>query len=101
VTRQRRPLADGLYRLEVLLLSSVAAINLERRMIRRTPELEAFERRYLSERSNLSYHDALALFEAMWAEARALRPDFPGDWREDIAPVLAVARAVNGLAPET
>jgi hypothetical protein len=26
-----------------------------------------------------------------------LNPDFPGDWLEDLAADLAVARAVNGL----
>lgn len=70
-------------------------------MIRHTDELEAFERRYAREElARLSFGDALALFEALWAEARALGAEFPGDWREDIGPDLAVARAVNGLPPE-
>lgn len=48
---------------------------------------------------DLSYLDALAIFEALLEEARALRPDFGEDWEEDLAPDLAVARALNGLPP--
>ncbi|MGH9337804.1 MAG: hypothetical protein ACRD21_28970 [Vicinamibacteria bacterium] len=71
-------------------------------MIRRTEELEAFERRYIREEiSKLSYRAALALFEALWMEASALNPDFPGDWRSDIEADLAIARAVNGLPPQS
>ncbi|MFO7587556.1 MAG: hypothetical protein R6X22_05730 [Gemmatimonadota bacterium] len=70
-------------------------------MIRRDDELERFERRSVrNELARLSYHDGLALFEAMWTEARALGVEFPGDWRADLEPDLAVARAVNGLPPE-
>jgi hypothetical protein len=48
----------------------------------------------------LTYGEALALFTSMWVHARALNPDFPGDWRTDVEPDLAVARALNGLPPE-
>lgn len=71
-------------------------------MIRPTDELEAFKRRYAREEvSKLSYLDALALFEALWVEAAALSPDSPGDCRADIHADLAVARAVNGLPPQS
>jgi hypothetical protein len=48
-----------------------------------------------------TYLEALAVFEALWRQARLLNPDFPGDWREDIASDLDVARAVNGLPADT
>jgi hypothetical protein len=67
-------------------------------MLRPSAELEAFELRYARQHlGSLTYHDALALFTALWCEARELNPAFPGEWREDIAPDLAIARAVNGL----
>jgi hypothetical protein len=69
-------------------------------MIQPTPELEDLERRYTRERlATLSYSEALAIFEALWEEARALNPDFPGDWEHDLGPDLAIARALNGLPP--
>ncbi len=69
-------------------------------MIEDADRLAEFERRF-SERAarRSSYHEALALFEAMWEEARLLRPDLGADWREDIAPDIEVARALNGLPP--
>lgn len=42
---------------------------------------------------------AQAIFEQLLGEARRLNPEFGLDWREDLAPDLAIARAVNGLAP--
>jgi hypothetical protein len=67
-------------------------------MIRRTKSLEDIERRYAREvLAGRSYLEALAIFEGLWRQARLLNPGFPGDWREDIAADLRVARAVNGL----
>jgi hypothetical protein len=70
-------------------------------MLRSTPELSEFERRYARRRdAHASYDEALAVFKALWAEACTLRPDFPSrDWRQDVEPDLAIARAVNGLPP--
>lgn len=70
-------------------------------MLRPTPELLEFERRYARHRdSQATYGQALAVFKALWTEARTLRPDFPSvDWRRDIEADLAIARAVNGLPP--
>ena len=69
-------------------------------MIRQPEKVAEMERRYAREHlSRLDYHDALALFTSLWNEARRLNPDFPGDWREDIAPDIAIARALNGLPP--
>lgn len=70
-------------------------------MIRSSEELRRFERRYAREHAP-SYHRALALFEALWVEARLLDPGFPHPelWEEDLAPDLAVARALNDLPPE-
>lgn len=69
--------------------------------MRPTPELHEFERRYARHRdSHATYGEALAVFKALWAEACRLRSDFPGvDWRRDLEPDLAIARAVNGLPP--
>ena len=67
-------------------------------MIRRTRDLERLEAEFTRERiGRMSYREALSLFTSMWVEARALNPAFPGDWRSDIEPDLAVARALNGL----
>lgn len=70
-------------------------------MLRPTPELREFERRYARGRdAHATYQAALAVFKALWTEACTLRPDFPAvDWRSDVEPDLAVARAVNGLPP--
>ena len=69
-------------------------------MIRSTPKLERFEREYARSRGRTAtYSQALEIFEALWAEAELLNPAFPGDWESDIAPKLAVARAINGLPP--
>jgi hypothetical protein len=69
-------------------------------MIHRTARLEQFEVEYARERIGaMSFEEALAVFEGLWAEARALNPDFPTDWRDDLEPDLRVARAVNGLPP--
>lgn len=69
-------------------------------MIRSSAILEEFEARYAREAwRDLSYPQALARFAALWAEARALRPDVGCDWLDDLEPDFAVARAVNGLPP--
>ncbi len=69
-------------------------------MIQPSKRLQEFERRYTRETvAQLTYADALAIFQALWVEASELNPDFPGDWRSDIGPDLAIARALNGLPP--
>jgi len=71
-------------------------------MIRRPKRLEELERRYQREAfRDLTYKEALRLFTALWMEARELNPDIGTDWREDLEPDLAVARAVNGLPPRS
>ncbi len=73
-------------------------------MIRPSPELSRFEREYSRSRaSTTSYAEAVEIFEALWEEAEALSPDFPGDpgdWESDLVPDLAIARALNGLPPD-
>lgn len=69
-------------------------------MIRPSRTLDEFERDHSREHGSRSYAEALAIFTALWREAVALNPDFPGDWRDDLAPDLAIARAVNGLPPD-
>lgn len=71
-------------------------------MIRDSERLRSFERAYARQaHDSSSFAGALAVFEALWREAAALNPDFPGDWRADIEPDIDVARAVNGLPPRT
>jgi len=66
----------------------------------RSPKLDEIDRRHARERlADRSYAQALEIFAALWREAAALRSDFSGDWRDDLAPDLAIARAVNGLPP--
>jgi len=71
-------------------------------MRRSSPKLDAVDRRHAVERLGArTYAEALEVFAALWREALAVRPDFPGDdWRDDLAPDLAIARAVNGLPPD-
>ncbi|HEV8266450.1 MAG TPA: hypothetical protein VGQ06_15995 [Gemmatimonadales bacterium] len=71
-------------------------------MIQPTRRLAELEARYGRDAfRHLSYADALDLFAALWAEARALQGAAlaESDWRDDLEPDLAVARAVNGLPP--
>ena len=71
-------------------------------MIRNTQRLRDFETGYQREAfRNLTYQEALAIFEALWIEARQLNADFGDDWREDLEADFAVARALNGLPPAT
>lgn len=71
-------------------------------MLRPTPELNEVERRYARHwNAHATYDDALAVLKALWNEACTLRPDFPElDWRRDLEPDLAIARAVNGRPPD-
>ena len=71
-------------------------------MIRDSDRLAKFERQDKQRvLRDMSYLDALAIFESLWEEARVLNPNSGKDWRSDIEPVLAVARAVNGLPPKS
>lgn len=71
-------------------------------MIEPTRRLAELEARYGREAfRQLSYAEALALFTALWTEARAVAgAEFGGDWRADLEADLAIARAVNGLPPD-
>jgi hypothetical protein len=69
-------------------------------MIESSRPLDEFEAEYQRTAfADLRYADALARFAAPWSEARALNPSLGDDWADDLAPDLAVARAVNGLPP--
>lgn len=68
-------------------------------MIHPSRRLDELERSHAAEHGPRSYSEALAIFAGLWREAEALNPGFRGDWRDDLAPDLAVARAVNGLPP--
>ncbi|MDE0659406.1 MAG: hypothetical protein F4029_13780 [Gammaproteobacteria bacterium] len=69
-------------------------------MIRDTQRLRDFEACYRREAfRNLTYEEALAIFEALWIEARQINPHFGDDWRQDLEADIALARALNGLPP--
>jgi len=69
-------------------------------MLEFTARLEALELRWERQTyGDMSYLEALARFEALWAHALELGWDPVADWRADLEPDLAVARAVNGLPP--
>jgi len=70
-------------------------------MIRNPERLARFEAEDARRRfAGLAHPEALAWFEALWSEAAALSPDFPGDWRTDLEGDFAIARAINGLPPK-
>ena len=69
-------------------------------MIRPSARWKEFDARYRREaHRDLSFREALSIFEAMWVHARALNPRLGEDWREDLEASVAVARALNGLPP--
>jgi len=69
-------------------------------MIEPTRRLAEFEARYGREAfRQLSYAEALALFTALWTEARAVGAGSGDDWRADLEADFAIARVVNGLPP--
>jgi len=69
-------------------------------MVIETPRLRRFEAEYQRTAYRaLRLPEALALFERLLSEARVLDPGFGRDWEADVAPDLAIARAVNGLPP--
>ena len=69
-------------------------------MIKDPAHVAELEARYAAgAHGAMSLPQALAWYAAALAEARPLRPDLGADWREDIEPDLAIARAVNGLPP--
>ncbi len=69
-------------------------------MVVETPRLRRFEAEYQrTAYRDLSMPEALALYQRLLDEARVLDPTFGRDWLADLAPDLAIARAINGLAP--
>ncbi len=69
-------------------------------MIVPSERLAEFERSYLRDvLRDMTYARALEIFTALWIEAQHLNPDVGADWRDDLEPALAIARALNGLPP--
>lgn len=69
-------------------------------MVTETPRLRRFEAEYQrTAYRSLRMPEALALYERLLREARALNPTFGWDWEADVAADLAIGRALNGLPP--
>lgn len=71
------------------------------RMLKNPEMMARFERDDARDRyGNLSYLEALRLFEAMWAHAAEIDPGFAERNLEAVPEgAFAVARAINGLPP--
>lgn len=70
-------------------------------MLKNPERVGRFERSDARRRlRGMSYEDALALFEALWAEAASLDPAFPRRWHSSFESDFAIARAINGLPPD-
>jgi len=65
-------------------------------MVKRTPLLEKFYRQLVAE-ENLSYEEALQIFEALYAEAVSVGAISDENVLEGLEVDLRIARAVNGL----
>jgi hypothetical protein len=66
-------------------------------MIAFNDRLAAFELQYRQEAyASWTYADGLALFTALWRQARRLNPDLGIDWLDDLESDLAIARVLNG-----
>lgn len=65
-------------------------------MIRRTSRLEEFQRQ-LARQENLSYMEAVRIFDALHAEAVSLGAISHENILEGLEVDLRIARAVNGL----
>jgi hypothetical protein len=69
-------------------------------MVSDTQRLRQFESEYQrTAYRQMSLPEALALYQRLLGEARLLNPGFGLDWQADLAPDLAIARAINGLSP--
>jgi hypothetical protein len=66
-------------------------------MIRDKQKLEEFERKLLRE-GNLSYKQALAIYEALLKEAKSLGVINSDNRMEGLEAELKIARAINGLS---
>ena len=69
-------------------------------MLHPTKRWLEFEAAYQREAyRDLSFREALSIFEALWAHAELLNPGFAEASRYDFEAVFRVARALNGLPP--
>jgi hypothetical protein len=67
-------------------------------MIIKTPELEEFYRRLIVE-EDLSYEQALRIFESLYAEALTLGAITEENILDGLETDLRIAKALNGLKP--
>lgn len=71
-------------------------------MIRNESRLRQIDLRWEREAYyDLSFGEALGIYARLWQQALRLNPDPIAGWREDLASDLAIARAVNGLPPQS
>lgn len=71
-------------------------------MIRNESRLRQIDLRWEREAyHDLSFIEALDIYARLWRQALRLNPDPIAGWREDLASDLAIARAVNGLPPQS
>jgi hypothetical protein len=67
-------------------------------MIKNSYILRKFEKEETA-KTDLSFKDALKIFEAMWQEALALGAVKNSDWLNDVEKELRIARIINGIQP--
>jgi hypothetical protein len=67
-------------------------------MITKTPELEQFYRRLIAE-EDISYQQALRIFESLYAEALSLGAISDENILDGLETDLRIAKALNGLKP--
>ncbi len=71
-------------------------------MLRATDAWAEFERAdEAASYGDLSHAEALERFERLWRHALSLNQGLGDDWRDDLAASLAIARAINGLPPDS
>ena len=67
------------------------------KMIKNTPKLKSFYRK-LIEKENISHKQALAIYEAMHAEAVSLGVISSKNILEGLDVTIRIAKAINGLS---
>lgn len=70
-------------------------------MIRSPEMLREVDERYERERlADLTYHEALERFTALWDHVRTMGGPDHSDWLADLEPDIRIAHALNALPEE-